>query len=54
MWSLTPGNPMLGNQTIQYDLIGVNSVWPEADWDPGYDAVAAAFCTAVVNSLAGT
>ena len=25
----TARNPMLGNQTIQYDLIGVNSVWPE-------------------------
>ena len=34
-------------------VIVTNSVWPEADWDPGYDAVAA-FCTAVVNSLAGT
>jgi hypothetical protein len=25
----TSRDPMLGNQTIQYDLIGVNSVWPE-------------------------
>ena len=25
----TSRNPMLGNQTIQFDLIGVNSVWPE-------------------------
>ena len=28
-------DPMLGNQTIQYDLIGVNSLWPgEAPGDP--------------------
>src|SRR3954468_21023558 len=28
-------NPMLGNQTIQYDLIGVNSLWPsDAPVDP--------------------
>src|SRR5262249_62183053 len=24
----TARDPMLGNQTIQYDLIGVNSLWP--------------------------
>ena len=30
-------NPMLGNQTIQYDLIGVNSVWPEEGAPPVRD-----------------
>jgi hypothetical protein len=30
-------NPMLGNQTIQYDLIGVNSVWPEEGTQPVRD-----------------
>jgi hypothetical protein len=30
-------NPMLGNQTIQYDLIGVGSVWPEKDERPVRD-----------------
>ena len=30
-------NPMLGNQTIQYDLIGVNSVWPEEGTPPVRD-----------------
>ena len=30
-------NPMLGNQTIQYDLIGVNSVWPEDGTQPVRD-----------------
>jgi hypothetical protein len=30
-------NPMLGNQTIQFDLIGVNSVWPEEDVRPMRD-----------------
>ena len=30
-------NPMLGNQTIQYDLIGVNSVWPQDDERPVRD-----------------
>ena len=34
-------------------VIVTNSVWPEADWDPGYDAVSA-FCTAVVHALEGT
>jgi CubicO group peptidase (beta-lactamase class C family) len=31
-------------------VIVTNSAWPEADWDPGYDAVAA-FNTAVVKAL---
>jgi hypothetical protein len=30
-------NPMLGNQTIQFDLIGVNSVWPKEDASPVRD-----------------
>ena len=30
-------NPMLGNQTIQYDLIGVDSVWPEEGTQPVRD-----------------
>ena len=30
-------NPMLGNQTIQYDLIGVNSVWPDGNERPVRD-----------------
>jgi len=30
-------NPMLGNQTIQYDLIGVSSVWPETEERPSRD-----------------
>ena len=30
-------NPMLGNQTIQYDLIGVDSVWPEEGRAPVRD-----------------
>ena len=30
-------NPMLGNQTIQYDLIGLNSVWPEEGMPPVRD-----------------
>lgn len=30
-------NPMLGNQTIQFDLIGVNSVWPLEDARPVRD-----------------
>jgi hypothetical protein len=30
-------NPMLGNQTIQYDLIGVNSVWPQEGAPPVRD-----------------
>jgi len=30
-------NPMLGNQTIQYDLIGLNSVWPEEGTQPVRD-----------------
>jgi CubicO group peptidase (beta-lactamase class C family) len=34
-------------------VIVTHSAWPEADWDPGYDAVSA-FCTAVVHALEGT
>jgi CubicO group peptidase (beta-lactamase class C family) len=33
-------------------VIVTNSVWPEADWDPGYDAVST-FCTAVVQRWVG-
>jgi CubicO group peptidase (beta-lactamase class C family) len=31
-------------------VIAINSAWPEADWDPGYDAVSA-FNAAVVKAL---
>ncbi len=31
-------------------VIVANSAWPEADWDPGYDAVSA-FNSAVVKAL---
>lgn len=30
-------NPMLGNQTIQFDMIGVNSVWPQEPARPVRD-----------------
>jgi len=60
-WWINPDGPYraigIYGQTIYLDprsdiVIVTNSAWPEADWDPGYDAFDA-FALAVTHALRG-